>query len=83
MGIGGAGRGRVPPGFSYMVFFGLILLFFGLFSLPLPPGNQETANGPFRSSSQAAACYYQSNRSKVEAIPLSAFPKDTTSEIAA
>jgi len=28
----------------------------------------------------AATCYYQSNHSKVEAIPLSALPKDTTSE---
>jgi len=38
----------------------------------------------FRSSSQAATCYYwyQSNQSKVEAIPLSALPKDTTSELA-
>jgi len=34
---------------------------------------------PFRYSSQAAAtCYYQSNHSKVEAIPLSALPKNTT-----
>jgi len=40
----------------------------------------ETAKEPFRSSSQAATCYYQSNHSKVEAIPLSALPKDTTSE---
>jgi len=31
--------------------------------------------GPFRSSSQAATCYYQSNCSKVEAIPLSALPR--------
>jgi len=36
----------------------------------------------FRSSSQAATCYYQSNHSKVEAISLSALPKDTTSELA-
>jgi len=41
--------------------------------------DQETAKGPFRSSGQAATCYYQSNHSKVEAIPLSALPKDTTS----
>jgi len=33
--------------------------------------DQETAKGPFRSSSQDATCYYQSNHSKVEAIPLS------------
>jgi len=38
--------------------------------------------GPFRSSSQTATCYYQSNRSKVDAIPLSALPKDTTSKLA-
>jgi len=37
---------------------------------------------PFRSSSQAATCYYQFNHSKVEAIPVSALPKDTTSELA-
>jgi len=28
------------------------------------------------------ACYYQSNHSKIEAIPFSALPKDTTSELA-
>jgi len=39
--------------------------------------DQETAKWPFRSSSQAATCYYQSNHPKVEAIPLSALPKDT------
>jgi len=32
-------------------------------------------------SSQAATCYYQSNHSLVEAIPLSALLKDTTSEL--
>jgi len=42
----------------------------------------DTAKGPFRSSSQAATCYYQSNRSKVKVIPLSALPKDTTIELA-
>jgi len=42
----------------------------------------ETAKGPFQSSSQAATCYYQSNHSKVEAIPLSVLPKDTTSKLA-
>jgi len=31
---------------------------------------------------RAATCYYQFNYSKVEAISLSAFPKDTTSELA-
>jgi len=30
--------------------------------------NQETAKWPFRSSSQAATYYYQSNYSKIEAI---------------
>jgi len=30
----------------------------------------------------AATCYYQFNHSKVEAIPLSALPKDTTNELA-
>jgi len=47
--------------------------------------DQETAKGSFRSSSQAATCYpyyYQSNHSKVEAISLSALPKDTASELA-
>jgi len=39
---------------------------------------QETAKGTFRSSSQAATCYYQSNHSKVQAIPLSTLPKGTT-----
>jgi len=45
--------------------------------------NQETGKWPFRSSSQAATCYYQSNHSKVEAIPLRALPKDTTRELLA
>jgi len=44
--------------------------------------DQETAKGPYRSSSQAATCYYQSNHSKVEAIPLDAFSKVTTRELA-
>jgi len=44
--------------------------------------DQETAKGPFRSSSQTSTCYYQSNHSKLEAIPLSALPKDTTGELA-
>jgi len=44
--------------------------------------DQETAKGPFQSSSQAVTSYYQTNHSKVEAIPLSALPKDTTSELA-
>jgi len=29
--------------------------------------DQETAKGPFRSSSQAATCYYQTNHLNVEA----------------
>jgi len=41
------------------------------------PGDSEL---PFLSSSHAATCYYQSKRSKIEAIPLSALLKDTTSE---
>jgi len=36
---------------------------------------QETAKWPLRCSCQSAICYYQSNHSKVEAIPLSALPK--------
>jgi len=43
--------------------------------------NQKTAKGLFRSSSQVATCYYQSNHSKVKAILLSALPKDATSEL--
>jgi len=44
--------------------------------------DQEIAKGPFRSSSQAANCDYQSIYTKVEAITLSALPKDRTSELA-
>jgi len=33
--------------------------------------DQESAKRRLRSSSQTAICYYQSNHSKVEAIPLS------------
>jgi len=44
--------------------------------------DQETAKRPFRSSSRAATYYYQSNHLKIEAIPLNALPKDTTSELA-
>jgi len=43
------------------------------------PGDSE---GTFWSSSLATTCYYQSNHTKVEAIPLSALPKDTTSYLA-
>jgi len=52
---------------------------FGRLIAKLPqPGDREVT---FRSSSQAATCYYQSNHSKVEAISLSALFKDTTSEL--
>jgi len=43
---------------------------------------RRTEKGPFRSLSQHAPCYYQSNHSKVEAISLNALPKDRTSELA-
>jgi len=36
--------------------------------------DQETAKKSFWFSNQAATCYYQSNHSKIEAIPLSALP---------
>jgi len=44
--------------------------------------NQETAKRPLWFSSEAVTCYFQSNHAKVETIPLSALPKDTTSELA-
>jgi len=73
--------------------FGIFCYFFGLFfrwssssenfsTDTLGYIGQETAKGPFRSSSQAVTCNYQSNHLKVETIPLSALPKDTTSELA-
>jgi len=40
--------------------------------------NQETAKGPFRFSSEAVTCYYESNHAKAEAVSLSALPKDAT-----
>jgi len=43
------------------------------------PGDSEVTF----SSSQAATGYSQSNYSKVQPIPLSALPKDTTKEFAA
>jgi len=43
--------------------------------VPLPGDSEVT------SSSQAATFYYQFNHLKVEEIPLSALPKDTTSEL--
>jgi len=45
------------------------------------PGDSK-GTGSFWFSRQAATCYYQSNHSKVEAIPLSALPKGTTSKLA-
>jgi len=50
-----------------------------LFVKVLRPGDRE---GTFSASSQAAICYYQSNHSKIEAIPLCTLPKGTTSEFA-
>jgi len=43
------------------------------------PGDSEWTIRPL---SQAATCYKQSNNSNVEAIPVSALPKYTTSELA-
>jgi len=64
---------------SAHLYFNHVQLSFGRFHLfvKLPrPGDSEV-----RSSSQAATCYYQFNHSKVEAIPLSALPKDTNIEL--
>jgi len=47
--------------------------------VPRPRDSKVT----FRSSSQVATYYFQFNHSNLEAIPLSALPKDTTSELAA
>jgi len=44
------------------------------------PGDSEVTFSIFESSCHL---YYQTNHSKVEAIPLSALPKDTTSELSA
>jgi len=43
------------------------------------PGISEVT---FSVLSQAVTCYYQSNHSKVDAIPLSTLPKDTACELA-
>jgi len=43
---------------------------------------QRDSEVTFAIFESSATYYYQSNHSKVEAIPLSAFPKDTTSELA-
>jgi len=48
-----------------------------LFVMLFLPGDSK---GAFSVLSRAANCYYQSNRSKKEAIPLSALPKEPTSE---
>jgi len=40
------------------------------------PGDSEVTFAVFESS-----CYYQPNHLKVEAIPISALPEDTTSEL--
>jgi len=41
-----------------------------IYQVPQP----RDSEGSFRSSSQAATCYYQSNHLNLEAIPLSALP---------
>jgi len=48
----------------------LALIYFSIRHL-----DQDSAKGPFRSSRQAATCYYQFNHTKVEAIPLCALQK--------
>jgi len=50
-----------------------------LFAKVPQPGDSEAT---FSVSSEAVTCCYQSNSSKVEAIPLSDLPKDTISELA-
>jgi len=44
--------------------------------------DQETAKGPFPSSSLTATCYNLPHHSKVAAIPLGALPENTASELA-
>jgi len=61
-----------------MVTYLMLLMLAHLFVKLLQPGDSE---GTLRSSSQAVTYYYQSNHSKVEAIPLSALPKYSTSEL--
>jgi len=56
-----------------------LLVFSHLFVMLFRPGDR---NGSLQHSSQAATCYYQFNHSKVEAIPLSALPKNTTNKFA-
>jgi len=52
-----------------------------LFAKVPRPGDSKGAFLVFKLSCQLLF-YYQSNHSKVEAIPLTALPKDTTSELA-
>jgi len=50
-------------------------------SCPLGTSTRKQRSDLFGHKSQAATCYYQSNHSKIDAILLSALPKDTTSEL--
>jgi len=72
----------VPLSDSYLMLFCFSVCNFAkvyLFAnLPQPGDNKMT----FVSSNQVTTCYSQSIHSKVEVIPLSALPKDTTSELA-
>jgi len=54
---------------------------FKAFNLFVKIPRPEDSEGIFYSLCQAATCYYQSNRSKVETIPLSALHEATTSEL--
>jgi len=51
-----------------------------LFAKVPRPGDNEVTFSVFKEN--CYVFYYQSNHSKVEAIPFSAKPKDTTSELA-
>jgi len=59
-----------------------LLIRWNLFMYLLRYLDQETEMWPFLSSSQAATCFYLPNRSKEEAVPLCALPKNTISELA-
>jgi len=72
-------------GLRQPIFYAILYVGLGthLFVKVPRPGDSEVTFSVFESSCrQAATCYYQSNHSKVEAISLSALPKDTTSELA-
>jgi len=79
-------RGGAPEAKAYSDFTSL--KFFKIFKIGLrysvicqgtsTKREQTWAKGPFRFSSQTATCYYQAIHSQVEAIPLSALPKDTS-----